>query len=718
MTLEDHEIVLRKLRMAEEAFLRKEDSQTVKIKALLMQHATQVIRTRAQLLYDVLDRAFDALLKQYTRHLVKSTFRALRVAVMERLTVYLRNQAQLRNWLRLCRRLIVWERHVDRFYALKVKYRAFRRLFWNVVTKMRFQTPGLSDRLRRRRALLSQYEAFLEQVAETSTTTTLATKYSPANTFQGVWLRWVAFTQWARTTRGLVAVSRRKQDLWTMWTVFQALKTQLKVVYTFADRWARRPFLLRQCRADLDLLHTRMMAWQPHLQSTKLRRALVAHRQSLQQTATGAPTVKQLFQAHEKAVRERLALENKLMLVAYNERKVHHYEERLSELCGAPTGRAFAYEPAPPYSSICEIVVLTGKKVDGLSLVVKTNTSATFEGALHGNPFGNREVFTLSRSEKLVYVEGYASQSIFGLRFGTTSGRLSKWFGHSDKGTRFELRADVTTREEIVGVFGYADATSLHGVGVCFRHTTLRNIFEGLWLQDESSASSAAKKPHQPPKSDQIALADRHFAYFLQVRTCDVLLAMRRAHKLALRMHRNAFLTLALSKIRVIMGLMRWLFNALAHGLVQPTSGRYEEEQGQRLLTEGMRTRAAGEKLRDEGKRMLQEVDSYRAGPDQQLNVATLGVKKVTELGEMQAHGEQNIQVGTKMMDDGQGMLLAGRKLLPHLPMTKRMMTAIRNIYKVVQTKDYIDQMDPDLRAILLEGDAASAEPTSIYDQL
>ena len=190
---------------------------------------------------------------------------------------------------------------------------------------------------------------------------------------------------------------------------------------------------------------------------------------------------------------------------------------------------------------------------------------------------------------------------------------------------------------------------------------------------------------------------------------------MRRAHKMALRAHRADFLPAPLTKSRVLLALMRWFFNAQVHGLVR-LSG--DEAHGQQVLQDGLRQRAAGEKLVADGLQLLAQVDSYR-DDDQQLNVATLGVKKITELGEMLETGELQVAQGKQLVAQAQQEILRGRGLLPHVPRTKRMLRAIRAIYKVVQTKDYIDQMDPDLRAILLEGDAASAlEPSSIYDQL
>ncbi|GLE02355.1 hypothetical protein PINS_up011193 [Pythium insidiosum] len=753
--IEDLERQLHERRRQEESFLRKEAGGTMKIRAAQAQQAQQILRKRGQVLHDALDRVFDALLAEQRRRRLRSSFRSLRAVLMERLTTPLCHRAQLRNWLRLCRRFAFWDRNAARFYALKLKFHVFRTLLRFVVFKWRHETPGLSAALQRRQQLLWRLERYLERrqlLAGTPSASRLAlTRHSPANSFHGVFLRWVQFTQFERTHREMVACARRQRELWRMHSVFQTLKTFLKAKYTFPARRARVPFLWRQCAADLDAMHCKIVALRATLPSHRLRRQLRLSQHALQQLATGEPTLKQRFQLHEREVRSRLFLENRLMFVAFQERRVHNYAERSSVLQGTPLGRAFAYEKAPPYGSVSEVIVLCGKKVDGIALQLKTNAAVTVETQLHGNPFANREVFPLARGERLVAIEGFASQTIFGLRFGTSTGRWSKWFGHCDKGSRFELRSDWSgRREEIVGVFGYADATTLYALGCVFRHTTLRNIFEGMWLQGATSSTTAAaigggggllspgggaSSTQQPQQlshvnsnssssdahdsaqggGDDMSLCNRQFAYFLQVRTCDVLLAMRRAHQFALRMHRTASLPPVLTRPRVLMALMRWFFNALTHGLVHNTT---REDEGKRILQDGMNKRALGERLVDEGRRMLAEVDNFR-GEDRQLSVAALGTKKVNELKEMLEQGEAKVAHGQRLIEDGQALILEGRTILPHIPMTRRMVKAIRRMYKVVQTKDYIDQIDPELRAILLAGDSASKDtPSSIYDQV
>ncbi|KAG6595870.1 Mannose-binding lectin [Phytophthora cinnamomi] len=130
--------------------------------------------------------------------------------------------------------------------------------------------------------------------------------------------------------------------------------------------------------------------------------------------------------------------------------------------------------------------------------------------------------------------------------------------------------------------------------------------------------------------------------------------------------------------------------------------GRTErEEEGKQILQRGQEKYAAGEKLLFEGVGTMQIVDNFRDSAGQ-LDAATLGVKKIVELREMVSQAQQQITQGENMRAEGQHDIMLSQRILPHLPATKRMISAIRKMYKIVQTKDEIDQMTPEVRSILL----------------
>ncbi|GMF10875.1 unnamed protein product [Phytophthora lilii] len=675
-TIRGRELLLNKKQLSEDAFLRKETGVTLKIKAAQMQQVQQIMRRRAHRLHDAMDNVYDALLQQQAKQQLKSSFRSLRIVVM-----------------------------MNDCYKLKIKYHAFQTLLKHAVWKWKFQSPCLSHKLQRSRQLMLKYEDYMEEqnmFDESSESVQLAaTKFSPANAFRGMFLRWVQFAQSSKARQMMILLTRRKQQIWLMQTVFHALKYRVKAKYTYEQRCAFLPYLWRQSMVDLDTYQCKIIALEQRLPTTSLRAKLIHSRLLMQQTAISSPTLKKLFQDHEKEVRLRLQLEKRLMLVAYSDRAIHNYAERASSLFGTTAGRPFSHDKVPPFGSISEVAVICSKKVDGISIVVKANGHVSFEGTLHGNPFGTREVFSLAKGEKLVTVEGFALQSIYGLRFGTSTGRYSKWFGHCEKGSKFEIHSDFfTKREEIVGFFGHADSASINSLGVVMGHTTIKNPFEGLWVQKDhhSQHNVLQQSPHRS-LGDDLPLSDRQFAYFLQVRACEVLLVMERAHAFAVRAYRMEDTLLpALGNMRIIMALARWMLNALSHGLVQRTE---REEEGKQIMQIGQEKYAAGEKLLFEGVSTMQIVDSFRDSAGQ-LDAATLGVKKIVELREMMAQAQQQMAQGERLRYEGQHEIMLSQRILPHLPTSRRMITAIRKMYKVVQTKDEIDQMTPELRSVLL----------------
>ncbi|OWZ15658.1 hypothetical protein PHMEG_00010661 [Phytophthora megakarya] len=716
-TIRGRELLLNQKQANEDVFLRKEAGVTLKIKAAQIQQVQQIMRRRAQRLHDAMDNVYDVLLEQQARRQLKSSFRSLRIVAMMHYMSVLCHRAKIRNWLRLCHRFMYWEKHMSAFYKLKLKYQAFQTLLKHAVWKWKFQSSGLSQKLHRSQQLMWNYEHFMEGQGifdGTSESLQLAgTKFSPANSFGATFLRWVQFTQCSRARRISVQLVRRKQQIWAMHTVFHALKNRVKARYSYENRCALLPYLWRQCMVDLDTYHCKIIALEHRLSTTRLRAKLMHSRKVMQKTAISSPTLKKLFQDHEKEVRLRLLLEKRLMLAAYNDRSVHNYAERSSSLFGTTAGRPFTYDVMPPFGSISEITVICGKKVDGISVVVKVNGQVSSEGSLYGNPYGSREAFALTRGEKLVSVEGFASQSIYGLRFGTSIGRYSKWFGHCEKGSKFEIHSDyISNREEITGFFGHADSSSINSLGVMMRHTTVKNPFEGMWVQKDHNTQHNMLQPsqHRGP-ADDLPLCDRQFAYFLQVRTCEVLLIMERAHLFAVNAYKmEDKLPPVIGNMRIIMAITRWMLNSLSHGLVQRTE---REEEGKQILQSGHEKCGISEKLLSEGFGTMQIVDSFRDS-EGQLDAAILGTKKIVELREMMTQAQQQIVQGERLREEGQNETMLSQQILPHIPTTKRMISSIRKMYKIVQTKEEIDQMTPELRSVLLLKKAGSPEPDGV----
>ncbi|RLO12750.1 hypothetical protein DYB28_007345 [Aphanomyces astaci] len=385
--------------------------------------------------------------------------------------------------------------------------------------------------------LVSKFEAYLVE-QEFMLIPTVLGKKLVYNAFKAVFVRWVEWTQLTLATNAMTRQFRTRSAIRRLGQVFVAWKVQLKAKYIVLPSFSaeKRP------TADMERVRSSLWSLRKHLVSKRIRKVLGACDRKLKLSVCSNPTLKHLFAMHSKDIMKRLNLENRLMFVAYNERQLN---------------------------------VICGKSVDGIAVLVKSYNH-TVEGKIHGNPFGNSSVFPLGPGElsmidvydsRLVAIEGYATQStILGLRFGTSQGRWSKWYGRADAGLPFLLQGG--DHEEIVGLHGYAAKDSVHGLGVCFRRTTEHNVFEGLWIDHITHKFDSTHTPDDaasaPPPA---ATEDRiNFSYFLQMRSCDVYAAMDRSHKLALRMWRSESIPDEVKRLRIVMAVCRWFFNAQVHG--------------------------------------------------------------------------------------------------------------------------------------------------------
>ncbi|KDO25742.1 hypothetical protein SPRG_09041 [Saprolegnia parasitica CBS 223.65] len=571
---------------------------------------------------------------------------------------------------------------MPRYHRLKHLHYMWQRWAKFIQGRQLFESPGLAATMRRRRVLVSKFEQHLLQEDFMMLPTVLDQKLA-FNSFRAVFMRWVEWTQLHIGFTSLLSNFRKRMDARRLGHVFLSWKHHLRQTYVVL----RASWREARYAADVERLRSSLWALRKHLVSWRVRKVLRACDHILKVSVCSNPTLKNLFAAHTKEVLRRLALENRLMFVAYNERKLHHYEERTTLMYGGTKGIKFEYDSAISFGHIRQVIVVCGKSIDGLSTVVKS-FSETVEGRLYGNPFGTRSVFQLAPHELLVKVEGFASQStLLGLRLGTSYDRCSKWYGRADIGVYFCLEA--APDEEVIGFHGYAAKDSVHGIGAVFRRTTERNIFEGLWAHAKVSADDAS-----------ISQCDRQFSHFLQMRSCDIYAAMERAHRLALRMWRSESTDQAVNRLRIVMGICHWFFNALTHGLVKLSEN---EDEGHRILQEGINIRATGERLVAEGEKILESVSRYREGRKQQLNVAVLGFKKIQELRQNIELGEATIKRGKLQIADGNSVILAGRQLLPKIPLTDRMVKNVRELYRIVLTKDSMDSMSDGIRKLLLQ---------------
>jgi hypothetical protein len=249
-------------------------------------------------------------------------------------------------------------------------------------------------------------------------------------------------------------------------------------------------------------------------------------------------------------------------------------------------------DPLPSgQTAVKEVIVhIADCYVQGIQLLYEDlKTGERQATKVHGNKHGQRQIFVLRalEGEKLVGIEGIFGRYITRLRFHTSLGRMSQWFGGGAHGRKFMLgkrmtggnkrKASIVESQEIVpsntAAKPYVDAFIIGLHGVCTGTTLLelgthvRNIVDkGVFINCWTRYTDTSMDDLTPDDAD--TRENREFAYLLRMRSADLLQVKDRTQSLARRMYRNSNRVAGLDSLVVVRGISNWLFNALSHGLL------------------------------------------------------------------------------------------------------------------------------------------------------
>lgn len=335
-------------------------------------------------------------------------------------------------------------------------------------------------------------------------------------------------------------------------------------------------------------------------------------------------------------------------------------------------------DPSPGhYCRIREIHIVSGRKVDGLKAVTTVpNSSKLMAAGQHGTSFGKLDIFILNTEEFLAGIETYADkEGLYAIKFATNTGRKSKWYGLHGKGKHNKIYANLKKWEEIVGFHGFDDKETLYALGGNIRETTENNIFAGLWKKGELNALG-------------VDTSDREFAYFLQLRSCEVRESLERAHRLAIRMWQSSIVE-EFNTLRIVLGLTKWIFRSLAHGLVQVSEEiRHIELQREK----GIQMRQQGAELQQESMQLFESIKDY---PEERhsFDIAMYGLSKMKKVQQIRDQANSMHAEGVSMEDAGREMARQSRLQLPVLPSHPAMMKQVHELYAIAQTKHYVESL-------------------------
>lgn len=542
-------------------FLNEQTQAIQEIKCRAQVFGAQMVRQRGREMHDALVHVMTELEEKQYLPFLRSMFRRLRHPVSMRQSIIVGNQSRIRNWLRLAKRFQLLSREIDTFRQYWIKQKVLRAWLTFLQVKYKYETPGLSIEIRSRRNLMKKYHEYLEEQDAINSDAFRPTESCELE-FRAVFLRWVYSTQLIRIQSKLIQTFRRRSNDRLKSRIFLVLKIRLKPKYhPVSSTMSHYDCICAS--ADLEYLRSRCIVYSKVLLPYRLKRLFQWIIRRVRRRARLTPNLKDLFQQYEASIDERLFYENRLMFTAFNERHIHHYQDRISSVIGTGSGSAyFEDQRPPPYGTIREIQIISSTKIDGIETLLSTGV----RNELHGNYYGQTEVFKLGKKEDLTRVEGfYSNETIFALRFETSKDRWSKWYGntlsisHATKSFYFQAEE----HESIVGFIGNGDELTLHGLGVIIRKTLSFNVFAGLWPSDTEESH-------------------REFSYFLQLRAGYIRKTQQRCARMIFRAWRSRRIPPELCNLRILMSIGKWTLTAWTHGLVQVP----EEQTTRKYATE------------------------------------------------------------------------------------------------------------------------------------
>jgi hypothetical protein len=657
-------------------FLAEQKKKTERGCDIATRCAKRLLRNRGRVLHDAMVKAVDQAEQMHMRQVLKGVLRALRLPMMTKRSLTLLRRAKLRNWCRICGRYQYIWRAMPVYRKLRTQWVIWNKWLQFLDQRIAFETPGLVEDVRRRRVLV---RGFSEMMSERNVTTcsTEDELRGAQITLKAIYLRWVEATQKSMCYKQMVEASRTRQQSRFLQRVFFSWRSNLKTHFTWSSRKAEPCFLEQRATADLDKLKTRLLKHANSLQTHQIRRIWRFRQRITIKRALAEPTMKHMLATSHMLAHKRLALERQLLLYAFDRRGQSEFEDLIDGPVGGSAGEIFSDDGMPPHSRVDQIVVHCSDEIDGISLITKSGANTT-RTPFRGSNSGKRYLFELHEGEALYQVEGIAGRCVNRLRFHTTLGRASPWYGKNEMGERFMLGGSSDAGDTIVGLCGRFSPGSLDAIGVIIRHTTEVNIFSDCWLPAEQELGMGNKN------TDQGSLAEEQFAHILRMRACDVEVALERSQTLAKQLWRTANNTPAgLGTLENIRRVSSWLFEALTRGLVclEETTG-----EGAKMKEDGELLERQGTLAREKGEHILQGIDGYDPGGNHNLNIAQLGTTMLQKTMELIDEGEMLQEKGTADVKKAQAMQERGKELMPEIPTAPHVMGYFMALYKLAQT--------------------------------
>ena len=318
--------------------------------------------------------------------------------------------------------------------------------------------------------------------------------------------------------------------------------------------------------------------------------------------------------------------------------------------------------------------------VSGLSINLQQKRGEPFFSTpLRGSSDGTKRTFTLkidgNNREKIVRIELNVGNIVGRIRFVTSAGRKSPWYGRLPSKQITVIEGDRSKSidfAEIVGFSGRSRFNDFTDLGIIVRYPNDSCVFSNCW---------------KPEDGVDIKSQESQFATVLRMRSCDLLESYTRAKTFMRKIRATGnkhFVPTCFQENCEALG--KWYFESLSRGLI----GEYDDvEEGEAQLAKGQILQKNGENMIRIAREKLASISEYR--PDGKHEVKpfyTQSAKLSREILEEIQILEESIVEGKKVVDAGVHMAVEARKKLPQLPVTISLKKYFERLYNLAIISD------------------------------
>ena len=298
----------------------------------------------------------------------------------------------------------------------------------------------------------------------------------------------------------IVGLCRKRRRLQTLLFGFKSFELLLKRKYTIEKRKKSERFNLIRATLDLQTWKSRLLAPYRRLTTTWTRKKNRFITYKLKLNSRKADSFKKFERRWEASIRKRIKLEKRMLFLEFLSRGRTTYDleaikipDRLLDEEDISLGKEFTdINDVNQNCYAVSVDIYLTDWVSGLSINLQQTAGEPISTPLRGSDDGTKKTFTLNvegeEKERLVRVEMNVGNIVGRIRFITSTGRKSPWYGKLPSKKITPVEGDRTRSidfAEIIGFCGRSRFNDFTDLGIIVRYPKDACVFSNCWRPEE-----------------------------------------------------------------------------------------------------------------------------------------------------------------------------------------------------------------------------------------